>query len=534
MLLSALLQLPAPLLTKYLIDKILPSHNFLMLNWLTLILVAILLVNNGISYLYKAMLIDYRVKVERDIRLLLFKRILFGRIKMFEEKKIGYLQSRLDSDVDAAGQLFLETILDLTLDALTFIVGVGLLFYLNYRLAVVALLSLPFFIFSFYVFTRRMNELSRNRQEKWALFRGILVEFISAIKTVKAFGGETVVSNQYSDSVDNALESDRKQERYNVIASIFIGLTGVLLPLFVLWYGVRQIMLGQFTLGGFIAFNSCIGYLYNPVRNVVTLNLDIHSSLAAAERIFQIMDVPAESDIFGIEPLKEIQSIEFREVSYDYYSNEGENRTGLSTVDFSVGRGERVAIVGETGSGKTTISRLLMGFDVPSSGTIYVNGINYQEFQLNELRKRLTLVPQEPPLMSGSILDNITFFDPEPDRHFVDQLVKWCELKSTLSRFPNGLMTNVLEAGTGLSGGEKQRIAIARALYPKADMIIFDEATSALDIETENKLFNNLIALPWNPGIIWITHRRSFLKRMTQVVNLDTRSTSGLPMTGNK
>ncbi len=530
MVLSALLQLPAPLLTKYLIDKILPSHNFFMLNWLTLILVAILLLNNGISYLYKVMLINYRVKVERDIRLSLFQRVVFGRIRMFEEMKIGYLQSRVDNDVDAAGQLFLESILDLALDAMTFIVGVGLLFYLNYRLAIVALLSLPLFIFSFYAFSRTMNELSRDRQEKWALFRGVLVEFISAIKTVKLFGGEKVVSDRYSSSVEDALESDRRLGKYNIVAGIFIGLTGVLLPLFVLWYGVRQIMLGQFTLGGFIAFNSCIGYLYNPVRNFVTLNLDIHSSLAAAERIFQIMDVPAESGMFGLEPLKEIRSIEIGDVSYHY--NDGENRTGLSTVGFSVTRGERIAIVGETGSGKTTISRLLMGFDVPSSGTILLNGTNYQKFRLDQIRKKMSLVPQEPPLLSGNILDNITFFDPEPDKQFVDQLVKWCELESTLSRFPDGLLTNVQEAGIGISGGEKQRIAIARALYTKADLIIFDEATSALDMETENRIFNNLIELPWNPGIIWITHRRGFLEKMNHIVTLDTGK--ALELTGIK
>ena len=522
MVLSALLQLPAPLLTKYLIDKILPSHSFAMLNWLALTLVGILLINNFVSYLYKIMLIDYRVRIERDIRLSLFQKIVFGKIKMFEEMKIGYLQSRVDSDVDAVGHLFLETILDLSLNALTFAVGVGLLFYLNSHLAIVALLSLPAFIFSFHAFSRKMNELSQTRQETWAQFRGTLIEFISSIKTLKAFCVEKMALNRYSNRVGIALDSDKQLETYNIVASILIGLTSVLLPLFVLWYGVRQIMLEQFTLGGFIAFNSCIGYLYNPVRSVVTLNLDIHSALAAARRIFQILDAPSESHMFGSKCLEKIDSVEFKDICY--YYTENKNRTGLSSVSFAVRRGEKIAIVGETGSGKTTISRLLMGFDLPSSGIIYINDTNHREFHLTHLRNRIALVPQEPPLMSGTILDNISFFDHKPDISLVNQIVDWCQLKTTLARFPNGLLTNVFESGSGISGGEKQRIAIARALYKRTDIIVFDESTSALDTKTEQNLFESLADLPWTPGIIWITHGKNFLNKMSQIIQLNNET----------
>ena len=522
MVLSALLQLPAPLLTKYLIDKILPSHSFAMLNWLALTLVGILLINNFVSYLYKIMLIDYRVRIERDIRLSLFQKIVFGKIKMFEEMKIGYLQSRVDSDVDAVGHLFLETILDLSLNALTFAVGVGLLFYLNSHLAIVALLSLPAFIFSFHAFSRKMNELSQTRQETWAQFRGTLIEFISSIKTLKAFCVEKMALNRYSNRVGIALDSDKQLETYNIVASILIGLTSVLLPLFVLWYGVRQIMLEQFTLGGFIAFNSCIGYLYNPVRSVVTLNLDIHSALAAARRIFQILDAPSEFHMFGSKCLEKIDSVEFKDICY--YYTENKNRTGLSSVSFAVRRGEKIAIVGETGSGKTTISRLLMGFDLPSSGIIYINDTNHREFHLTHLRNRIALVPQEPPLMSGTILDNISFFDHKPDISLVNQIVDWCQLKTTLARFPNGLLTNVFESGSGISGGEKQRIAIARALYKRTDIIVFDESTSALDTKTEQNLFESLADLPWTPGIIWITHGKNFLNKMSQIIQLNNET----------
>ena len=409
MIFSALLQLPAPLLTKYLIDKIVPQKNLYMLNILCLLLVGIILTNNLLSYFYQLMLIKYRINVERDIRNKLIDRVFRGVVSFFEKHQTGYLLSRVDSDVDAVGHLFIETILDIVMDFLTFVVGVCLLFYLNVKLAIVSVLSLPVFVFSFHFFSKKMNELTMQKQEKWARFRGVITEILSEVKTLKLFGKKKFAFERTGKSLEEALESDKKLEIYSTISGIAIGITGVLLPLFVLWYGVRDIILGNFTVGGFIAFNSCIGYLYNPVRNFVSLNLDIHSSIAAAERIFEIIDLKDESEYFGEKELGKINSLEFRDVSFFYPDRE--EKSGIESVSFKVKKGERIAIVGETGSGKSTIVRLIVGFNIPQRGEILINGENYLNFRLEDIRKNIAVIPQEPPLLSGTILENIVFFD---------------------------------------------------------------------------------------------------------------------------
>ncbi len=518
MIISALLQLPAPLLTRYLIDTIVPAKNLKLLNLLCLLLVGIILFNNFISYVYQLMLIKYRINVERDIRNLLIDRVFSGKILFFEKNQTGYILSRVDSDVDAIGHLFIETILDIVMDVLTFIVGAGLLIYLNLKLAIISLLSLPVFVFSFHFFSRKMNEFTMINQEKWANFRGVLTEILSQVKTLKLFGKSSFAREKIESNLEQALESDKNLSVYNVISSIAIGITGVVLPLFVLWYGVREIILGNFTVGGYIAFNTCIGYLYDPVKSFISLNLDIHSSIAAAERIFNIIDLENEAGYFGTKNLPGISTIEFKNVSFFYPDRE--EKSGIENISFSLSKGEKIAIVGETGSGKSTIVRLLSGFDIPQKGKILINGRDYREYSLSEIRKRIAVVPQEPPLLSGSILENIVFFEKEYDINFVKELIKKCQLEKTIERMPDALETNVFEDGIGLSGGEKQRIAIARALYRRSDVIVFDEATSALDKETELALFENLLQLEWQPLIIWISHRQYLLKKFNKILRL--------------
>jgi ABC-type bacteriocin/lantibiotic exporter with double-glycine peptidase domain len=521
MLLSSLLQLPVPLLTRYLIDNIIPVKDLHLLNYLSILLIVIILLNNVISYYHQVLIVNYRVKVEKDIRNALMKNAFLGSLSFFEQEHTGYLQSRLDSDVDAVGHLFLETILEIVMDCLTFVVGVCLLFYLNVKLAIVTILSLPFFVFSFHFFSQKMNKLTLTRQEKWARFRGFLVEVISEIKQIKIFSKQNELLDKGNIYLEDALKSDKKLEIYNAIASIVIGLTGTILPLFVLWYGVRQIIFGTFTLGGFIAFNSCISYLYGPVRNIVNINLDIHSSLAAAQRIFEIIDIQPETKRFGIQTVKTINEVSFSNVTFCFPNRE--KHCGINNISFTLKKGAVLTVIGETGSGKSTIARLLLGFDVPEQGEIKINNTPYNKFDLLTIRNKITLVPQEPNLFSGSLLDNIVFFHKDYDKKFINYLLDVCVLKDFVSKLPMGLDTNLQEAGVGLSGGEKQRIAIARALYVKPDILILDEATSAIDIVTEKKLLEHLFNLPWNPGILFITHKKTFVNKADKILDLNVK-----------
>jgi ABC-type bacteriocin/lantibiotic exporter with double-glycine peptidase domain len=516
---AALLQLPTPLLTRYLIDTIVPLKDLWQLNLFAIILLGVIGVSNLVNYYENYLLIIYRNKVETDIRSLLFKKILVSRLQGLEKSKVGYVESRINTDVTAVGSLFMETVLNLFLNFLTFLVGVLLCFHLNPRLAVVSLLSLPLFIISYHAFSRKMNRLTLLRQEKWAELRGSSVEYLSQVKIIKAFNKAKQTAKLFAVTLKEAIDSQKKLQVFSVIATIMIGITGSLLPLFVLWYGVREIILGHFTLGGFIAFNTCIGYLYNPVQNFVSMNIDIHAALAAAQRIFEVLDYPEEETLFGNRDLQGITSIRLKNVAF-FYQNDNDEKRGIEDISLSLEKGKKLAVVGETGKGKSTIARLILGLDVPQEGEILINGVDYRQFSLQSLRDHIGYVPQEPELLSGSILENIVFFAKDYDKTMVDRTVAWCALEKTLQRLQAGMDTMVYEAGTGLSGGEKQRIAIARALVRKPDLLILDEATSAVDPDTEKTLIDNILNLPWQPGIIVITHRYHYLERFHQVLRL--------------
>lgn len=517
MVLSALLQLPIPLVTKHLVDVIVPARDLAALDALVILLLGALALNQAVQYVQSRILIAARNRTEGSLRNQLFAKLLRVRQDIVEREKVGYLHARIDSDVEAVGKLFVEALLGAMVDLLTFAVGALLLLYLNPWLAIVSLLSLPVFVLCFHAFSQKINDLSASRQEAWAALRGTEVELLGQGRAIRAFNRPGEALDRFRTGLSDALESNRRMAITGVVSGIAVGFTGMALPFFILWYGIREIIQGHFTLGGFIAFNGCIGYLYGPVQKLVSLNLDVQAALASARRIFEILDLPEESASFGAGLLPGVERVAVDGVSYVYDAGEGR---GVRDVSFVLERGRSLAVVGETGKGKSTLAHLLLGLYTPTGGRISINGVDYTKLSLENLRAQVGYVPQEPELLSGSILDNITFFRPDGDPAHIQQLVRWCELEATLRRFPRGLGTDVLEAGGGLSGGEKQRIAIARALFGRPGLLIFDEATSALDVETESRLVPRLLDLPWRPATLFITHRDSFLNRVDQVIRL--------------
>lgn len=514
MLLGALLQLPGPLLTRHLFDSVIPQGDVARLKLFVLLLVCLVAMGAAASLLQTRLLLSCRYGIERDLRRAVFRRVL-GSGRSTEAS--GYLVSRVDDDVAQIQHLFLDPLLSILLQTLTFSVGVALLFQIHARLAVVALVSLPAFVISSATLSKRLHRQMGLRQESWARFRGGLQEGVAQAEVIQALGMEEAVAGRNSDALEVAIDASRRFDFSQVLASTLTGLTAAVLPMFVLWYGTSEILAGRFTIGGFIAFNAAIGFLYNPVRSIVGLNLDIRASLAAAQRILEMLELAQVADRFGAQDPGPFRELAAENLSYAYLGND---RRGLAKFSFQLQRGESLAVVGETGSGKSTLAKLLLGYDLPASGVLTFNGLPHNTLGLLQLRREIGFVPQEPDLLQGTIQENICRFKENQDSEQLAFLAQTCLLEDTLSRFPQGLATAVQEGGSGLSGGEKQRVALARALYSRPGLLVLDEATSAMDPATEAAVLQNLLNLPWRPAVLFITHRHSVLARFDRVVEV--------------
>jgi ABC-type bacteriocin/lantibiotic exporter with double-glycine peptidase domain len=517
MVVSALLQLPTPLLTKYLVDTVIPSRDLGLLNLMAAALVAFFLGSQLVNYIEKRALISYRTQFEQSLRTSLFDRLMAAPLPWLERESSGYLQSRMDSDVGAVGGLLMDTVASVLIDVLTFVVGVVLLFHFHLTLAILSLLAIPLFVVLLLFFAGRINLLAHDRQELWARLRGTEVELLKQARTIKAFNRVLPVRDRFTTLLSQAIGSSRRLQMTSVLSGIAIGFGGAALPILVIWYGIREIIVGNFTVGGFIAFNGCLGYLFSPVQRLATLNLDLQAALASAERVLEVLGLEDEKTQFGQLDPGEITSVELRDVSFHYPGGGGR---GLDAVALSLHRGETVAVLGETGTGKSTITRLMLGLDVPQRGELLVNGRDYRAFDLAKLREHIGYVPQEPELLAGTLSDNLTFFSGNGLGLSLPKVIEWCELEGTIARLPQRLDTPVHEAGAGLSGGEKQRVAIARAVLRRPDVLILDEATSALDAETEARLVGTLAQLPWRPALLVVTHRTAFLAHANHTVTL--------------
>jgi subfamily B ATP-binding cassette protein MsbA len=517
MLLGGLLQLPAPLLTRYLFDRVLPSGNTGQLTLFVTLIAGLLLLGTGVGTLQARLSLACRYGAEEGVRKAALARLLAAQRSWLDSQASGYLLSRLDDDIDQIHHVLLDPILTVAMQGLTLAAGVALAFYLQPRLAWVTLLSLPLFLASLVTFSRNLRRLASERQERWARFRGVLVEGLAQSLVLQASGRQRAFEERAGREAGAALTMARRTEWAQVLAGSLTGLIAAALPLFVLWYGVHEIMVGHFTIGGFIAFNTCIGYLYGPVRALVDLRLDLHTALAAGSRIVALLDAPEASSAFGITPLNSFERLDVSGVSFTY--EDGASR-GCRGVTLSLHRGESVALVGPSGSGKSTFLRVVLGFAQPEAGHLTINGRDYRNYRLESLRARIGYVPQEPELFQGTLLENLVLFESGPDHAWIQWLLDACRLNASLRRFPRGLDTPVQEAGSSLSGGEKQRFAIARALYSKPELLLLDEATSAMDPDTESALVNVLLTLPWKPAILFATHRHGILPAFDQVITL--------------
>ena len=514
MLLGTLLQLPIPFLTKYIIDNIIPQKNLKAINIIGISIIGFVLLKSLTILGEHYSLAKIRNRVLFKLRMLIFEKLLSLPVSYFYEYKTGYLVSRVSRDIEGVKGLLAETLVQGIENIMTFIVGVGATFYIHHKLALCSYAILPFYILAIKGFNNTLRKESYNLREYYANVEKVLTELIANIDILKIFTAEKWGEQKYAREAKIAVRQDFKLSMLSILASLSGQIIANMVPIILLWYGSYEIVNGRLTIGGLIAFNSFVGYLFGPASALVNINFRIQKAKSAILRLQEILNERHEGEGGNANVKIKNGFIEFKNVWFAY-----KNDYVLKNVNFKVNPGEFTAIVGRTGHGKTTITKLILRLYDIDRGEILIDDVNVKEIAIYSLRNQIGYVPQSSILFSGSIYENVKLGkkDAKPEEVIRALKMAGCDF---VFRLKDGLYTEVGERGIGLSGGEIQRVCLARALIRDPKILILDEATSNLDERTEREILLNLLELKGKKTIIFITHRIGNVKLADRVLHI--------------
>ncbi len=516
MLFSVGLQIPMPFLTRYLFDKVIVLKNFQLLNIIGFILIGVLLVRVVSVFLENYLLTTFRGRVLFDIRLKLFEHIQKLSLAFFHRSETGYLMTRISSDVYEVQGLLADTLVSAGQNVLTLIAGVVCTIYIHPKLALICFLICPLYLISIAIFNNRIRKMSYVVRERYALMQSDLQELLSGVTVIKAFTGENRATIRLLRKIKEYIRIEVRRDIIGTLATISSVLISSIGPIILIWYGCAEIMKNNLTVGGLIAFNSFIGYLFGPIQTLYNLNISVQRSLAAVQRILEIFDLPPEKEGTKLIQIREAHIV-FDNVSFSYNGKE----EILKNISFEAKPGEIVAIVGHSGVGKTTLVSLIPRFYDPTQGSILIDGQNIREVKIKSLRQNIGICLQDTFLFSDTVRENIKFGNPKTTNLEIIEAARLANADGFIKNLPNGYETTVGERGVLFSGGERQRIAIARALIKNPKILIMDEATSQLDSKSERLIRAAMQNLLKNRTTFIIAHRLSTIQNADIILVLD-------------
>ena len=523
-LLTSLLAFPGPMITRFLIDRVILGRQLQLLLGAILILVAIKVAGILFGILQEYYFTRFEQEVLLEIQQTLFDRVLRLPKAFFDGKETGYLMSRLLGDVGGVRWFFSSTIVHILTQSIRFVGGAVFLVYLNWRLALAVLVVLPLMFAAVRFFGSRMRVLSHHGMERRADVYQSVQESLSQTSLIKAFAAEKRTLDSLTAKLRAALQLGMEQNVFGSLANLAIGFGPDLAHLIVLAGGAILIIRGEWSVGSLLAFQSYVGFVYGPAQFLATANFQLQGAMASLERISALFDVVPEEGEESGEKVKRLRGeIEFREVGFSYNGKE----TVLDGVSFKVQAGEHVAIVGPSGVGKTTLVSLLLQFYRPQKGEIRVDGRPAGEYKLRSLRRRIGYVPQSPTLLSGTIADNLRYGDPEASEAEVEAAARTAGIHDFIAALPEGYGSPVGERGVNFSEGQKQRLAIARALVKDPDIVILDEPTAALDSRTEASIFASLPEIVRGKTLFIVAHRLSTIRQADRILCFNDKGLVG-------
>ena len=483
----------------------------------------ILLVAQGvISYTRVILFANVSEKGTADLRRALYKKMASLPITFFEENKVGDLISRLTADVEKLYSTFSITLAEFLRQIIILVVGIIFLAITTPKLSLIMLLTIPFVVVSAIFFGRYIRKLSKKRQKQLADSNSILGETLQAIQVVKAFANEMFEVKRYSSSIDGVVKIAMKYARGRALFATFIItiLFGALF--FIIWQGAMMVQNGTISAGELVAFVTYTFIIGGSIASLGNFYPEILGAFGATERVREILNTQSEIDLEKypvITPQKIAGDIEYKNVHFTYPTRP--DIPILKGIDLKIKSGQKVALVGPSGTGKSTIIQLLLRFYQISDGDILVDGQSIYGQNIRDFRNNLALVPQEVILFGGTIKENILYGKEDASEEEVIAAAKKSNSWEFIKSFPEGLETIVGERGVKLSGGQRQRIAIARAILKNPTILLLDEATSSLDAESERLVQDALNNLMEGRTSIIIAHRLATIRDVDTIYVLN-------------
>ncbi|MFL0683730.1 MAG: ABC transporter ATP-binding protein [Algoriphagus aquaeductus] len=480
-------------------------------NSIALILIGILAVQSIFSFFRVWLFAWVSERSMRDIRSALYSRLVRLPMSFFDKRRTGELISRITSDVSQLQDTFSTTLAELFRQVITLVAGIGFLLFNTPKLTLFMLGTFPVLILIAMVFGKFIRRLSKKTQDELAAANVIVEETLQSITTVKSFVGESYESNRYSKGLEKVLGVALTTAKYRgafisfIIFALFGGIVGVM------WYGASLVASGEMSLGELVSFVLYTTFIGGSIAGLGDIYSQLQKAIGSSERVLEILDEKAEEES-GITSTNFLGEIQFEKVRFRYPTRP--EVEVLKEVSFHIKPGEKVALAGHSGAGKSTIIQLLSRFYEVDQGSIQVDGREVKDWDLKALRSKIGIVPQEVLLFGGSIRENIAYAKPEASEEEIILAAKKANAWQFIVQFPEGLDTLVGERGVKLSGGQRQRVAIARAILKDPAILILDEATSSLDAESESLVQEALDELMKGRTTLIIAHRLATIRKV--------------------
>jgi len=503
-------------MVKPLVDEIFINKDQFLLNVLPLALVALFTAKGIFYFLYAYALEWVGQRVIYDLRNRIYNHMLGLSLSFFQRNSTGSLSSRIINDVALMQGAVSHALVRVLRDCITVIGLLGVIIYMDWRLATLSIVFLPLAFAPIVHFGRKFRKVSTSNQEKIGEASGVLHETISGVRIVKAFCMEHYESKRFEKKISELFDILMLDNKYRNTSHPIMEVIGGLSFALILWYGGYQVFKGTSTPGSFMSFLTALIMLYEPIKGVSKINSTIQSGMAAANRVFTLLDI--KSDIVEKEGAADLppfsESIEFRDVEFAY----GTEEPVLHDINLRVGRGEVLAVVGPSGSGKTTLANLIPRFHDVRKGAVQIDGHDIRDVTLKSLRQQIAIVTQQTILFNDTVYNNIAYGRKGCTKEEVHEAARAAYAFDFIQDLPQGFDTVIGESGARLSGGQRQRLSIARAILKDSPLLVLDEATSSLDTESERQVQRALENLMHHRTTIVIAHRLSTIKNAGRII----------------